>query len=123
MKACLIVGAGGAIGSMLRYLMSLISLDETVIFPVKTLAVNVLGAFLIGIIAALALKNADFDPKLTLFLKTGLCGGFTTFSTFALESYDLVSGGHWAMTLGYVALSVILCIAAVFAAEAIVGGI
>lgn len=123
MKACLIVGAGGAIGSMLRYLMSLISLDETVIFPVKTLAVNVLGAFLIGIIAALALKNADFDPKLTLLLKTGLCGGFTTFSTFALELYDLMSGGHWAMALGYVALSVILCIVAVFAAEAMVGGI
>lgn len=85
MLNCLAVGAGGFVGAVLRYLVSMIPLDKTGAFPVNTLLINILGAFAIGAITALGAKTAGLDPRLTLLLKTGICGGFTTFSTFALE--------------------------------------
>lgn len=86
MLNCLAVGAGGFVGAVLRYLVSMIPLDKTGAFPVNTLLINILGAFAIGAITALGAKTAGLDPRLTLLLKTGICGGFTTFSTFALET-------------------------------------
>ena len=86
MLNCLAVGVGGFVGSVLRYLVSMIPLDKTGSFPVNTLLINVLGAFAIGAITALGAKTAGLYPRLTLLLKTGICGGFTTFSTFALET-------------------------------------
>lgn len=118
---CLVVGAGGFVGSVCRYLISLIPMKETTTFPFKTFFTNILGAFIIGLIVAISLKKPGLDPKLTLLIKTGFCGGFTTFSTFALESSDLWTNGHYAIALLYMVLSVILCIAAVLVAEAIVG--
>lgn len=117
---CLIVGIGGFFGSILRYLISLIPINEKYSFPIKTLFTNIAGAFVIGFIVAMALKKPDFDPKTTLLIKTGFCGGFTTFSTFALESSDLIGKGQWGIALSYMILSVILCVLAVMAAEAIV---
>lgn len=117
---CLIVGIGGFVGSVLRYLISLIPMNEKFSFPVKTLVTNVLGAFIIGLIVAVSLKRPDLDPKTTLLIKTGFCGGFTTFSTFALESSDLIGKGQWGMAGTYMILSVILSVLAVIAAEAIV---
>ena len=114
---CLFVGAGGFIGSVLRYLTGLIPVRETLVFPVKTFAINLIGAFLIGIITAAALKHAAISPKLVLFFKAGVCGGFTTFSTFALESLDLIKGGHLAAALAYISLSAVLGVLAVFAGE------
>lgn len=119
MAECLFVGIGGFIGSVCRYLIGLIPLSPSNGFPVKTLVINVAGAFAIGLIAAAAAKNADMSPRIVLLLKTGICGGFTTFSTFALEISDLVRGGSWAAAAAYMLLSLILGVAAVFAAEAL----
>ncbi|MEN6340125.1 MAG: CrcB family protein, partial [Clostridiaceae bacterium] len=81
---CISVGAGGLIGSVLRYLVSLLPIRHLSGLPLLTLGVNVLGAFLIGLIVTLAGKNASLDPRTLLFLQVGVCGGFTTFSSFAL---------------------------------------
>lgn len=83
MTACIYVGIGGFIGSVLRYLFGLIPLKTTHGFPLLTLSINILGAFLIGFISTIALKES-MNPHLVLLLKTGLCGGFTTFSTFRI---------------------------------------
>lgn len=117
MAECLFVGIGGFIGSVCRYLIGLIPLSPSNGFPVKTLVINIAGAFAIGLIAAAAAKNADISPRIVLLLKTGICGGFTTFSTFALEISDLIRGGSWAAAAAYMLLSLILGVAAVFAAE------
>ena len=117
MAECLFVGIGGFIGSVCRYLIGLIPLSPSNGFPVKTLVINVAGAFAIGLIAAAAAKNADMSPRIVLLLKTGICGGFTTFSTFALEISDMIRGGSWAAAAAYMLLSLILGVAAVFAAE------
>ena len=119
MAECLFVGIGGFIGSVCRYLIGLIPLSPSNGFPVKTLVINVAGAFAIGLIAAAAAKNSDISPRIVLLLKTGICGGFTTFSTFALEISDLIRGGSWAAAAAYMLLSLILGVAAVFAAEAL----
>lgn len=116
---CLCVGLGGFVGSVLRYLVTLLPYGAG--FPVKTLAINVLGAFVLGLICALATRHVDASPQLMLMLKVGLCGGFTTFSTFALETSDLLQSGAWPAALAYAAASVVLSVAAVFGAEALVG--
>ena len=120
MLNCFVVGAGGFIGAVLRYLIGLVPVKETTVFPVKTLMINITGCIMIGCIAALTVKNTSLNPKWILFLKTGICGGFTTFSTFALESADLVKAGHMGMAVLYVILSIVAGIGAVFAAEFLV---
>lgn len=120
MLNCIMVGAGGAAGAILRYLIGLIPINRSGGFPVNTFLINIIGSFAIGVIAALALRNDKIDPKLILFLKTGICGGFTTFSSFALETGDLISGGNTAMAAVYAVLSMVMGVAAVFAGEWIV---
>ena len=120
MISCLCVALGGAVGSVARYLVGLIKINESLAFPVKTLAINVAGSFLIGLVAALALKKGSGGTNLVLFLKVGVCGGFTTFSTFALESANLWQGGRPGLAALYVLLSVGASVAAVFAAQACV---
>ena len=106
------VGLGGAIGAISRYAISLIPYKGD--FPFLTLITNVIGAFLIGIIAAIAVKN-NASHQMILFIKTGICGGFTTFSTFSLESFNLFSSKRYLMGTAYIIASVLLCIAAVYA--------
>jgi CrcB protein len=72
------------------------------------------------LIIALTGRNADFDPRLLLFLKIGLCGGFTRFSTFSAEAMGLLQEGKLVVAVSYMALSVVLCVSAVAAAQAIV---
>ncbi len=114
---CLLVGLGGFAGSILRYLVGLIPLKKYTNFPVNTLIINVAGAFLIGLVVAVFSKNVNLDSRLLLMLKVGICGGFTTFSSFALESLDLFKAGHWVMALLYIVLSAVLGIAAVYCGE------
>lgn len=121
MLNCLVVALGGGIGACLRYLIGLIPLKEPFVFPVKTLAINLLGCFVIGLVASLALKNSSLSPKLVLFVKTGLCGGFTTFSTFALETETLIKTGQSGLAILYVALSVVAGVGLAFAGQVIVG--
>lgn len=113
MLNCLLVGIGGFIGAVLRYLISLIPIKNPVSFPVNTFIINIVGAFAIGCIAFAVSKNENIDPKLLLLLKVGVCGGFTTFSTFALETAELIKGGSVAVALIYVLTSVILSVFAV----------
>ena len=117
MLNCLAVGLGGFLGSVLRYLLSLVPLDRTGSFPVNTLLTNVLGAFAIGLLAAALSRQSGLDPRLVLFLKTGVCGGFTTFSTFVLETTGLLQSGRYLPAALYVLLSLGLSLAAVFLAE------
>ena len=113
----LAVGAGGFVGAVCRYLIGLIPVREALIFPVKTFAINVIGCMVIGLIAAAASRHSGINPHLMLFLKAGLCGGFTTFSTFALETADLMRAGHGGVAFIYAALSVLAGIAVIFAVE------
>lgn len=121
MLNCLVVALGGGIGACLRYLIGLIPLKEPFVFPVKTLVINLLGCFVIGLVASLAVKNSSLSSKLVLFIKTGLCGGFTTFSTFALETETLIKTGQSGLAILYVALSVVAGVGLAFAGQVIVG--
>jgi CrcB protein len=111
------VGAGGFVGAVLRYLIGLMPVSETLVFPIKTFAINVIGCLVIGMITAALVRNANLNPQMLLFLKVGLCGGFTTFSTFALETTDLIKAGHMGIALTYVVLSVLVGISVIFAVE------
>lgn len=116
----LAVAAGGAVGSVLRYAFTFISIKS--VFPFQTFVVNMLGCFAIGVVTALASLAAQkfsvrFSPILVLFLKTGVCGGFTTFSTFALESANFLSGKNFFMAALYAFSSLILGILCVIAGQ------
>ena len=120
MIECIVVGMGGFIGAVCRYLIGLITVKESFVFPIKTFIINILGAFIIGIVAALALKNGALSPRVVLFLKVGICGGFTTFSSFALETGDLIKNGNIYVAGLYTVLSVIVGVAAVFLGQRII---
>ena len=113
------VGLGGFCGAALRYLCGLLPIAAASRFPFITMAINILGALAIGFISQIAALRSGFSPQAVLFLKTGLCGGFTTFSTFSLESAGLLSGGRIGLSLLYMVGSVLLCLAAVFAGKAL----
>ena len=121
MLNCLVVALGGGIGACLRYLIGLVPLKEPFTFPVKTLFINLLGCFVIGLITAIAEKTTSISPRTVLFIKTGLCGGFTTFSTFALETETLLKTGHIGLAMLYVALSVVVGVGLAFAGQLVVG--
>ena len=120
MLNCIAVGLGGFIGSVLRYLAGKIPLPSSGGFPASTLAVNVLGSFAIGLLAALAAKHSGFSPRLLLFMKAGVCGGFTTFSTFSLESLELIRAGACGTAAAYMLLSAALGVLAAALAMALV---
>ena len=112
MIQCMAVGAGGAIGAVFRYLLSLIRVGSD--FPLMTFLTNVAGAVAIGVIAAFAERFAGISPCALLFLKTGICGGFTTFSTFSLETLTLIQKNHMVTACAYAGASLIFCLAGVW---------
>lgn len=114
------VGLGGAIGAVLRYVLGLLPIKSQSGFPWITFFINILGAFCIGIIACSVIKYNNLSPRMVLFLKVGICGGFTTFSTFSLESYNLLTSGKVFLAILYMILSVILGVFATWAAFALV---
>ena len=110
------VGIGGFVGSVARYLVSLAfagSLNSS--FPFATLTVNVVGCFLIGILFGLSGRAGTLSPEWRIFLTTGFCGGFTTFSTFSYETLRLAQDGELLYLFANVGLSVILGLAATYA--------
>jgi CrcB protein len=114
-KNLLLIGAGGFIGSIARYLVS--KLNLTVDFfsiPVGTLLVNVSGSLAIGLLAGLAERSLSLSTEWRLFLMVGLCGGFTTFSSFTSENLVLLHNGQILSLLLYTALSIFLGFLAVF---------
>ncbi len=112
-KNFLLVGLGGGIGAMLRLFFTNIIKHTT--FPYGTFFINIAGSLLIGIIFGLSVKTNIISNELKLFLATGICGGFTTFSAFSAENMQLLKEGNYAMSCLYIFSSVVFCIVAVFA--------
>lgn len=99
------IGTGGFIGSVFRYLLTYyVNLSSETVFPLGTLAVNIVGSFLIGIIIAVAVRE-NLSQQTTLFLATGFCGGFTTFSSFSYEFFSLLQNEHTGYAFLYAASS------------------
>lgn len=120
-KNILLVGLGGGAGSILRYWCQKWFAEHTVQnFPWSTFTVNLTGCFLIGLIYAVAEKTTLLSPQTRLLLITGVCGGFTTFSTFAFENVNLLRSGDMIYFLLYSIGSVVLGITAVFAGIAVI---
>ena len=108
-KSILIVGVGSFVGGALRYIISVVMKNVCGSgFPWRTLVVNLLGCFLFGLIFALFSKYNSLYNPLCLLLTTGICGGFTTFSTFANESMQMLRGGNTIGFIIYVASSVLI---------------
>ncbi|MBP1758086.1 MAG: camphor resistance protein CrcB [Firmicutes bacterium] len=99
------VGIGGAIGSCLRYGITLATLRLGWVFPLGTLLSNVIAGFAIGLIVGLEAQSLCIPPRTKLFLNTGLLGGLSTFSTFSLETVRLYSAGNYLHAAGNVILN------------------
>ncbi len=115
MKQFLLVFLGGGLGSMARYAISKVlnnNLEQAI--PYGTLLVNILGSLFIGLILGIAVKNNNLNTNQTLFLATGFCGGFTTFSTFTYENYNFLKVGDYFHFGMYTTLSFALGLSAVF---------
>jgi len=113
----LAVAAGGALGSLARFwLAAAVAALTGPRFPWGTLLINGSGSFVIGLVAALTLVPARvvMHPDLRIFLMVGVCGGFTTFSSFSLQTLELLQGGDALPAAGYVLGSVAFCLAAVW---------
>ena len=118
-----LIALGGAAGSVLRYLLGgRVQHFAPHGFPVGTFAVNVLGCLFIGVLARVFL-NMQTAGQWRALLMVGFCGGFTTFSTFSIETVGLIEGGEYTRALTYIAGSVLLCIMATFVGLAVGGTI
>ena len=109
----LYVAIGSALGGMGRYLLGgFIQRLLATTFPAGTLLINISGSFLIGIIIRYAVETPTLTPELRAFLTIGLCGGYTTFSSFSYETVALLEDGEWTRAALYVAASVVLSLVA-----------
>ncbi len=118
---CLIVMAGGALGTLARYLVSLAALPISGRLPWGTIIINITGSLVIGFFGTLTLAGGRYPApeQVRLFVMIGLCGGYTTFSSFSLQTLDLIRTGGTGRALVNIAASVILCLAAVAVGHAI----
>lgn len=115
LKTILIVGLGGFIGSVARYFMSMLNMSYDILsIPVGTLSVNILGSFIIGFLTGLSERTTLITAEWRLFLMVGICGGFTTFSSFTNENLALMHNGQFLSVLLYTALSIFLGFVAVY---------
>ncbi|HEY5087216.1 MAG TPA: fluoride efflux transporter CrcB, partial [Gemmatimonadaceae bacterium] len=116
----LYVAVGSAFGGVSRYVVgAAIQQRFGLAFPMGTLLINITGSFLIGFILRLALGGTQMSPETRIFLTTGFCGGFTTFSTFSYDTATLIEGGQYRRAGTYVVLSVVVSIIATFAGFAL----
>jgi CrcB protein len=111
----LILALGGAIGTVSRYGLSVLALPISRNLPIGILIINVVGSFIIGFFGTLTLTQGKFplSENARLFVMVGICGGFTTFSSFSLQTLDLMRGGAYLRAMANIVLSVVLCIGAV----------
>ncbi len=111
------VTLGSALGGLLRYAITRWTMHISLSFPYGTVFINVLGSFVIGYFGTLTLQSGKYpaSDNLRLFVMVGICGGFTTFSSFSLQTFDLMRSGGWGRALANVVLSVVLCVGAVAA--------
>jgi CrcB protein len=120
LKNILLVGIGGGVGSVLRYLISrYVEMQALTSFPLGTFIVNIVGCFIIGVIYGLAIRNMA-SPEMRILLAAGFCGGFTTFSTFSYETLSLIRDGQPGFALLYIAGSVLAGLIALWIALLIV---
>lgn len=117
----LLVSLGGAVGSLARYLISFVALPIDRWLPWGTIIVNVTGCALIGFVGTLTLAQGRYpiSEDLRLFLMVGLCGGYTTFSAFSLQTLDLIRSGAMGRAAINVVASIVLCVGAVWLGHAV----
>jgi CrcB protein len=112
----LLVAAGGLVGSVARYwLAGWVQSANGTTFPFGTLAVNVLGSFILGLVVTMSLERGLISADARILLGTGLCGGFTTMSTFSYETLALLQSGGTAAALANLGFTLVLCLTAVWA--------
>jgi len=115
LKNLLLIGLGGFIGSIARYFVSRLNNHvEWLSIPIGTLVVNVIGSFLIGFLIGISEKSPILTVELRMFLMVGLCGGFTTFSSFTGENLMLMRNGQFLPLFLYTGLSILLGFTAVY---------
>ena len=120
MRQFLFVAFGGGLGSVLRYgLSQIVQTRVSTQFPFGTLAVNILGCFFIGVLYAFAIRGG-LSANSRLFLATGLCGGFTTFSAFSNETVTMLRDGQYLFAAMYILASIIFGLLATMSAIAII---
>lgn len=120
-KSLLIVGLGGFIGSVTRYVIArYFQLTVTSVFPWSTFIVNIAGCLLIGLIYGISEKGDFLSSDSRLFLTVGICGGFTTFSTFSNDAFLLVQEQEWVRFALYTSLSMFLGLLAVYVGRFII---
>lgn len=117
MKTLLFVAFGGAIGSSFRYLVGKVI---TTTFPLSTMLVNILGCFLIGLFYSYFAKNLSVSPEIKAMCTIGICGGFTTFSTFVNDCNKLMSFGEYLQLTSYLVLSLFLGLIALWIGQKII---
>jgi len=105
------IALGSALGGVLRYAITRATLNIDNGFPYGTVLINIIGCFVIGFFGTLTLHGDRYavPDNIRLFVMVGICGGFTTFSSFSLQTYDLMRAGAWGRALANVAMSVVLC--------------
>src|SRR5574344_1135376 len=120
-KTFMIVGIGSFFGGGCRFLLSKVVQNMIEYsFPLGTMVVNILGCFLIGLFYGLFDRGGLMNPDLKLFLTVGVCGGFTTFSTFMNENFQLLKDGNFFYTSLYLALSLVGVMIAIFLGHLII---
>jgi len=115
MAHLLSVGLGGFVGAIARFWISGLAQRMSDRFPLGTLSVNLLGSFLLGLLATLFLEKMEVSQELRLFILVGLLGAFTTYSTFSLETLNLFRGGAWMLATGNILANVFGTLIAVWA--------
>lgn len=115
MSTYLWITLGSALGGVLRYALTRLTLDSSTTFPWGTILINVIGCFVIGFFGTFTFPGGRFEvsENIRMFVMVGLCGGFTTFSSFSLQTFDLLRTGEWNRALANVTLSVVLCLGSV----------
>ena len=110
----LIVMLGGALGTLARYAVSVLALPYSRQLPWGTIVINITGSFVIGLFGTLTLAHGRFpvSENMRLFVMIGLCGGYTTFSSFSLQTLDLIRSGAVMRAMINIVVSVVLCVAA-----------
>ncbi|HEY6413941.1 MAG TPA: fluoride efflux transporter CrcB [Edaphobacter sp.] len=111
------IAIGSALGGLLRYAITRATLNLDNGFPYGTVLVNILGCFVIGFVGTFTLSGGRYEipENVRLFIMVGICGGFTTFSAFSLQTFDLLRSGAWGRALANVVVSVVFCFLSVAA--------